>query len=257
MKTRIPTSIADRWSSLGALSEMADRARQWGGGQSPSYLRRWGILSDPYRIRESLERQDREEGAAAKILAQHGWYADPDLTSGSAQALAALFKGGQVEKGNETQCLLVERRLPEIEAAIVKAQPKRAVIIGQAFSAHRRGEYALSIPVLLAQADGICNDLFAVQLYARRRNSPEMKLVEKLGSVAVQIGSAIIPLLEASPIAWNQNERKTAGPILNRHAVIHGEDVDYGTRINGCRAVSYIHYTSTYLPMYKEACEPD
>jgi hypothetical protein len=46
-------------------------------------------------------------------------------------------------------------------------------------------------------------------------------------------------------VAFNAGERKTAPPDLvklNRHAVLHGESLDYDTRGNACRAMSYLRF---------------
>jgi len=39
--------------------------------------------------------------------------------------------------------------------------------------------------------------------------------------------------------AWNE---------LNRHQVLHGESVDYGTRLNSLKAISLLNYLVSFLP---------
>jgi len=40
---------------------------------------------------------------------------------------------------------------------------------------------------------------------------------------------------------------KTHWPALYRHAVLHGESVDYGTEINSLKAISLLQYVSGVL----------
>lgn len=49
------------------------------------------------------------------------------------------------------------------------------------------------------------------------------------------------------PISASQRERESVSNLLNRHAVLHGEAVDYDTRINSNRALSLLVYVAWVL----------
>jgi hypothetical protein len=50
--------------------------------------------------------------------------------------------------------------LNEIQKEAEDEFPNRRIILKKAFNAHRHGDYELSIPVMLAQADGIGEEIF-------------------------------------------------------------------------------------------------
>ena len=42
-------------------------------------------------------------------------------------------------------------------------------------------------------------------------------------------------------------ERESLMNVLNRHEVLHGESVDYGTEINSLKAMSLLYYIASVL----------
>ena len=107
--------------------------------------------------------------------------------------------------------------------------------------AHREKRYALSIPVLLAQADGICQELQGEQLYKRNRKG-EIALKAKIASKNVDEFTALMLPLVAGP-----RERLRFGNQLNRHSILHGESTTYDTFENSCRAISFVSYSAWAL----------
>jgi hypothetical protein len=93
--------------------------------------------------------------AALPTLGECGWYLDPELPSRTFVELADAIEA-DVER---LLCEHIESRLTALEAKLAEDFPHRANAIRAAFKAHRAGEYLLSVPVLLAQADGISQDL--------------------------------------------------------------------------------------------------
>lgn len=135
-----------------------------------------------------------------------------------------------------------EGRVDEIEESIVKIFPHRAHLIRAAFNAHRREEYELSIPVLLAQTDGICKDATNQYFFIKKDKKPQTAIyVEQIVADTFR-ASLLSPLAQALPIAASEKERSIGSVALNRHAVLHGESLNYGTKANSLRAISLINY---------------
>lgn len=177
-------------------------------------------------------------------LGRHGWYVDPELPAGILLHLAGSV-AEQPEEVTRTLCDWIDTRLADYEAQLGAAHPERARILAQAFAAHRAHQYALSIPVFLAQADGICQELMGVQLFKKDRDTREpvlRKEAEPLDSVSALM---LTPLINTMPIMYGPQKREPG--VLNRHAVLHGESTDYDTRENSCRAISLIGYVSWAL----------
>jgi len=111
--------------------------------------------------------------------------------------------------------------------------------------AHNGGEYDLSVPVFLAQADGICLELIGVQLYSKRSDGKTTKVSEAVAALEVDV--LLYPLTEVFPIIFNSRERAGQENILNRHAVLHGESVSYGNKVNSSKAMSLLSFTAWAL----------
>jgi hypothetical protein len=186
---------------------------------------------------------------ALLLLGSHGWFMDFEWTMPQLWALKdALLEGDMTEAENE----LVEHfegRLDTIEKSLAEKFPHRAHILRAALGAHRRKEYELSIPVLLAQTDGICKEIANRYLFIREktRTKPEISIyVEQTFADAFKI-SLLSPLCIILPIGASQKERLPDANLLNRHAVLHGESLTYGTQINSLKAVSLINYVANVL----------
>lgn len=132
------------------------------------------------------------------------------------------------------------------------------VILRAAFGAHRRGEFELSVPVFLAQSDGVCLDLTGYHFFMRDRATQKPKSsVYVAARVGNEVSSAMLsPLTCVLPINAATKEREktlqdkglTDWRELNRHMVLHGESLDYGTQVNSLKAISLINYFVGVLP---------
>lgn len=196
-------------------------------------------------LRQWIEGLDDRTRHMLAVLGAHGWYLDMDLSPRDADELLARLEGGD-------EAALVEHyrtRFSEIQQELTAWHPTRGGVLARAFEAHRRGEYELSVPVLLSQADGICKDLIGAQLYAKRDKRPvTATAIRKSGLDSNSYLAALLhPLTVELPITASEAERAGNPACLNRHAVLHGESVDYGTEINGLKAVSLIHYVACVL----------
>lgn len=195
----------------------------------------------PVRTRESLA-----------TLAQHGWYLDPEMTLPGIAEVVAGFAQGQVTEANDELTAYFDQRRETILTTLCTAFPQRATVFTSAFEAHAAGKYELSIPVLLAQADGICLELTGVQLYSKRDGKTRVSEAVATFDVDGFTAALLHPLTEVFPITFSAKERVGRSNILNRHAILHGESVDYGTHINGCKAISLLSFTAWALSNIKK-----
>lgn len=185
-------------------------------------------------------------------LAKNGWYLDLSMPFSDIWEFEALLNKGETEAVDDLLIKHFEERLDEIEESLVSALPKRERILRAAFRAHRHEEFELSVPVFLAQSDGVCLELTGYHFFIKDKKTQKpgpTAYVESL--VGKEVQSAILaPLTETLPIAANSQERnkilRNLGvqnwQELNRHIVLHGESIDYGLRINSLKAISLINY---------------
>lgn len=190
--------------------------------------------------------------SALLALGERGWYLDDELGFSELWQLEELISLGQAEQVDELLTRHYEARLQDIEEHLANALPERGKILRSAFAAHRREEFELSVPVLLAQSDGACLDLTGCYFFIRDRKSnlPEASLhAARVARDAFSV-AMLSPLSQVLPINASGKERERAlqgkglatWSELNRHRVLHGESTDYATRQNSLKAISLINY---------------
>lgn len=181
------------------------------------------------------------------MLGQHGWFLDMQMSVPSLWQFEAALKEGRASEAEEMLEAHFEARLDEIEKSMYEMFPHRAHLLKSAFSAHRNQEYNLSIPVLLAQVDGICHELASRYLFIKSNNKPgTASYVDELVESEFWL-SILSPLTTTLPINASASERTDGANALNRHTVMHGEALEYGTKANSLRAVSLLNYVSSVL----------
>jgi hypothetical protein len=102
-------------------------------------------------------------------------------------------------------------------------------------SAHEGQHYTLSVPVLLAQLEGLIAE-------ARRHKGrfTGKTLVRYLESIRTE-GSRFQRIAARFVVdtLWSDFHHGATAPALSRHAILHGADVQYGTAGNSLRAILY------------------
>jgi hypothetical protein len=154
---------------------------------------------------------------------------------------------------------LVEERLDGIEEDLLASHAKRANIIREIFALHLEGRYFASIPMALAQADGMCKDFFFTRTKdGTKRSIGFFDIGQKQGMKRPQ---AISKSLEPEPdsvlnILSSQlaKEDRNAHPLmeyrttklsdLNRHAIMHGESVDYASKVNSAKSILLLDFVN-------------
>lgn len=204
---------------------------------------------------EQLQKSFRELPSRTRealiALGNHGWFLDLEMPLPELWRLKEALVEGSVKEAEESLVEYFKDKVHEIEESIIDKFPHRQKMIRAAFSAHERKEYELSIPVFLAQTDGICNEVVKQHLFLKRNKKPRTAIyVEKIASDTYQ-AALLQPLAQTLPIGASEHERSEDFNELNRHMVLHGESLDYGTEVNSLKAISLINYVSHVLT-YKE-----
>jgi hypothetical protein len=185
-------------------------------------------------------------------LGNRGWYLDP--SHHQFFELAGLLADADAADLEESMISYYSERLDEIEKSLIEAFPERASILGPGFAAHRRGEYVLSVLVFLAQADGIAKHRFEDHYFLKERGKGgrprTAAYVDRTAGDAFR-EALMVPLVTVFPIAQSQGERGVGFSHLNRHLVMHGESLDYGTMANSLKALSLLQYVAA-VPMRDE-----
>jgi hypothetical protein len=199
------------------------------------------------RLNDSLRNLPSQAQEAILCLAEGGWYLDLDMTLPQMWELGQALLRGEVTEAEDALIDYFEKRLDGIESLLISKVPHRAHLIRAAFRAHRQREYDLSIPVLLTQTDGICEDVINQSPFRTRDNRPCTAIyVDTIVADTFQ-AALLSPLARKLPINISKGQRAPGSSALNRHAVLHGEALDYGNRTNSLKAISLINYVAHVL----------
>ncbi|BDS05763.1 hypothetical protein NT6N_08030 [Oceaniferula spumae] len=200
------------------------------------------------RINETLPENVRE-------LARHGWFISWWHTPLPALIpVADLFRSGNEKEGNAQLCHHFTEIYGEITKDLLERYPRRAPILQSAFDAHESGSFALSVPVFLAQADGIAREMLGVSVYTRRGNVRKtmQEAIERIDPRGID--EPILRLiLEDLPLTASDNSPDFRADSLNRHAILHGNDLDYPSSLNSLKAISWLQYAAQFEETAKMA----
>ena len=229
---------------LAGLQNLVNTAAPY-AEQIKATLEKWGPKL--VALKQAINQMPEQERRVLRTLATHGWYLDGNMFPDDVFERVAEFESGRDEQAHVALCAHFDSSLGEIEHALCEENPARGRFLHAAFSSHRRGDFASAIPLCLAQADGICSGLTGQQLYAKEKGMP--KLAGRLSVTQAEplTASLLVALVEPAPISANTKELRGVTGSFNRHAVMHGESLDYDSRLNSCRAISLLVYVNWVL----------
>lgn len=176
-----------------------------------------------------------------KILAEHGWYLSEDMEINVALGANNLPENIINEVLDSKMVDYYSTNLKLLTDKICSKYPDRAEILKEAYQVHDKGYYFASTSLYLAQADGILNGL----LFKTRSKKKDLKKFLKESYPSGQIPGMIRILTKKSSIDSYHKNNQNYKNDLNRHAVVHGFDTDYGTFINSLKAFSILAFEAT------------
>ncbi|SCY35402.1 hypothetical protein [Pseudomonas sp. NFACC37-1] len=215
-------------------------------------------------VQERIENMPTRSKEAMIKASEQGWFFN---WNNSFSDVWSLIDSLQDANSDEVDNILKAHYLNDMDwyvSELKKAFPDRAQAINAAINAHKICSpegYYLSIPVFLAQADGILSEVTGTpSAMDKVRDGSELK-----GSawVQAQIGDNqelknllyqllnlhTMDILKSKKI--RDQESLASGKTfnaLNRHQVLHGEISNYGTELNSLKAFSFLAFTGLHIP---------
>lgn len=203
-------------------------------------------------IRELIEDLPEREKKGLQTLAEEGWFFDPEMPCTFLQKIEGLLKKYPEEILSQVNDYCVDHfreQLDNIEKKLTTSYPHRSHLLLQAFSAHRRGEYSLSIKAFLPEADGIFSELFpekSLFIY-RQRESAINNYASKTRSRFLKKYFHLFLL--NLPLWMSKSGEDESFSELNRHLVLHGKSLDYDTEENSLKTISLLCFLR-YLSLH-------
>ena len=197
-------------------------------------------------VRESLAALPGDIESVSKSLAGRGWYIDSEMPITVLRPVLACFVEGREAEVDEFFVRHFSSRVESLQDQLLASYPLRSKPLTQAFAAHRSGQYELSIAVFLAQADGICAQVLGGKLFQKRDGRPQV--AKKLEAMDLPDSSGVFLSVLGLPggICANEEFRVKFPNCLNRHEILHGIDSNYGTEMNGWKAISLVGFVGLF-----------
>jgi len=181
---------------------------------------------------------------AVTILATNGWFVSDKIDRFDVFDLA---EEGRLTDASRTLVKYFRSHLRSIQHLLSEAFPEREQIFHQAFRAHRKKLYFLSVPIFLIQADGICFDVLGANYFRKRKRRPATADLVKDISGTPYLGAFLEPLRIILPVSKDTRYLDSKGRDFNRHSILHGLTASYGTEINSFKSLSLVHFLSTVV----------
>ena len=192
----------------------------------------------------------KSKQAMRQALAE-GWFFGWHDSLQSLVGLIESLSNRKDEDVDQTMMAYYRLNLAAFSKELIEAYPARAAPIEAAIQSHLRMDesgFLLSVPVFIAQADGILADTIGVSQPIKNSASA---LKRRYGADA-EVLDYLTPLLELndSPFAMSAKARSTqmTEGALNRHQVMHGERSDYGTEKDSLKAFSFLAFVGLHVP---------
>lgn len=210
-------------------------------------------------VAEALATFPKRLESSLLVMADYGWFLVASMPPTSAFEVAHTLSEQRIADADALMCQHAEQDLDFVLAELARAFPHRERIVCKALKAHSDGDYELSVPVLLAQADGMAKDKLRTGLYDKERDSRNTPARPKLRTPIenaldklpwhekVVYASVVEPLRHLWPLSASAGQFPTDRPVLNRHAVLHGESTDYAVKKVSCQAVCVASYVALAL----------
>lgn len=244
-----------------------------------------GLRGFPFELLPEWKRRLEELSPETKrimgVAAQRGWFLGWYYDLEEAFALVQQMGDLNEDQIDEYMASYYRTRFKELSSNLILALPNRALAIGAACRAHAHGsedDYALAIPVFIAQGDGLLADILGEESpfgKARQRKGDEPPPTEferetiatNLIRTRIQDADDLMilePLLILHNLDYLKNAKERAAleasgiafDALNRHEVMHGLVSDYGTELNSLKAFSVLCFVGLYVSQFADKIGP-
>jgi hypothetical protein len=190
------------------------------------------------QFQESFQKLGEQLPESLKELASHGWYISADSPIFESLELTRELRSGNSNKVDQHMSIFYEGNLQIIIRRLKRDYPERSKILIEAAKTHRQKLYFASTSLFLIIADGLCNGT----LYKTKGKKSHLK--KQLGNK--NISGFLDVITEENAIDIPHAKKQKYPSSLNRHGVLHGLDIDYGTRLNSLKALSLLVFISDF-----------
>lgn len=188
-----------------------------------------------------------------KCLADIGWYINDSTTLGVSIHAYYFFKLDRIDVVDKIFSEYVESEINKIFDRLINLYPDITVALNEAKSCVDNEMYFAAIPLLVSMSEYIAEKiskkshfLFTTEKRGPKRfNKAELLYGSKLAKHDLFGHRSII----AKNHSFNEHDKFSLSDSnkINRHAILHGRDIKYGTRVNALKTISFLNYVELTL----------
>jgi hypothetical protein len=262
----------NHWEALIDIITGLARALQLNHENIEAGLRKFAESMENAEVRFQEHRRQQAElypklRIALMKLAKRGWFIGGEFAIDDLMDLARHYEGMSDLELDSWVAAIYRNSLDEFGKSLVRNFTHRAFAIGPAVDAHKRGEYALSVPVFFAQTEGICFEVLNKYIFTNNRGPGGVEenvraaALERLQKSRARKDTSDpfdmmytfmemmwLPFAERLPVGYGPKERrmhKYRG--LNRNTIMHGLDLEYATEENSLKTFSMLSHIGALL----------
>lgn len=199
----------------------------------------------------SLSEREALGLAFPPAMAQAGWPPPRQASLKLMREVVGLDAGGRPNAREAVDRVVVEHHPQEVVDAMLESWRERLPcrrrhhIVVEAIAAHRRGDYYCSVPVLLAQSEGLIADgtghAGRMSGKALEKRIADVFHSQDASRVQSAVDEAVLRFFQSVVIVPFEHG-KPVESTLSRHAIMHGGDVGYGTLAGSLKAILLFDY---------------
>ncbi|WP_137132473.1 hypothetical protein [Rhizobium sp. FY34] len=209
-------------------------------------------------VRQRIDELPQKSKDAMRLALDSGWFFGwHDGLQSLMELVDRLSAKPASEHVDQIMADYYRANMETFAAQLYTAYPNRAAPLRAAIYAHSLASYDgyfLSIPVFIAQGDGLLAENAKVKSPI---NDAGVKEFHKKYASDQKVLDLMLPFLDLHTSRFWQTEKArrreveaTGKPFvaLNRHQIIHGEVSDYGSEINSLKAFSFLVFAGLHVP---------
>ena len=213
-----------------------------------------GILETIDKISKSLKEHTKDISGEILQIARYGWYLEMESYYDLPFKISRYLKENKVDEANKVLANYYKINLDRIFFTLGQRHPERKVIFKAIKKSFIDGNYFVLIPTVLSQVDGITFDFTKKIFFVKDKDNNYLPRVTSIleENLESHLHFYLSPLQNQTPIMAHEKELYKFPCKLNRHRIIHGRSIDYGTEINGLKIISFLKYMSDILSMLND-----
>lgn len=199
------------------------------------------------RIGEILSASFEKLPSSVVQFSKSGWFLTKEMTFADIHEMAELVERDEVATVDSFMTIHIQANRNRIFETLLKRFPDRNKILQSGIHAHESLDYYASIPIFLSQSDGLCYQITGYKLYTTEKKRPKVAKYHDNLDEGTFDHVLLKALTVSSSLNANEANMKEYEGALNRHEVLHGLSVDYGTEVNSCKSISLLNFIGEIL----------